>query len=219
VAEPAVEQLESENKALRRRLEELEDTIKAIRRGTVDAFVIETPEGSQVYTLAGADRPYRLFIETMAQGALTLDESGTILFCNRRFADLMQADASDLVGESIRRYVLPASHPVVETILREGQSERVEKEVTMRTLTGANLFTRMLPVSSPPGAGEFGPSGPTPEFLYRNHQTLLSHLDALGRAGVNMARIRLDGWWQALELETREVLPLPGFAKGEHGLA
>ena len=42
---------------LRLRLEEAEETIRAIRSGAVDAFVIEVPHGAQVYTLQTADRP------------------------------------------------------------------------------------------------------------------------------------------------------------------
>ena len=44
---------------LRRRLEEAEETLAAIRRGEVDAFLVEEPDGEKVYTLQTAERPYR----------------------------------------------------------------------------------------------------------------------------------------------------------------
>ena len=52
---------------LQLRLEEAEETIRAIRSGTVDAFVVDVPNGARVYTLETADRPYRLLVEKMQQ--------------------------------------------------------------------------------------------------------------------------------------------------------
>jgi ABC-type amino acid transport substrate-binding protein len=46
---------------LRMRLEEAEETIRAIREGEVDALIVSGPQGDQVYTLKGAEQPYRVF--------------------------------------------------------------------------------------------------------------------------------------------------------------
>ena len=51
------------------------------------------PEGEQIYTLRSADQPYRLMVEQMREGALTLAADGTILYCNQRFAELMALPA------------------------------------------------------------------------------------------------------------------------------
>ena len=59
-------------KDLRMRLEEAEETLRAIREGEVDALVVSSPQGDQVYTLKGAEQPYRVFVETMNEGAVTL---------------------------------------------------------------------------------------------------------------------------------------------------
>src|SRR5688500_8336582 len=74
---------------LRRRLREAEDTITAIREGHVEALVVTAPDGERIYTLRTADQPYRLMVEQMREGALTLAADGTILYCNQRFAELM----------------------------------------------------------------------------------------------------------------------------------
>jgi hypothetical protein len=49
------------------------ETLRAIRGGEVDAIVVAdgTP-GEQVFTLSSADRPYRMFVETMRDGAATV---------------------------------------------------------------------------------------------------------------------------------------------------
>ena len=78
---------------LRRRLQEAEDTINAIREGHVEALVVSAPEGEQVFTLRSADQPYRLMVEQMREGALTVAADGTILYCNQRFAELIARGA------------------------------------------------------------------------------------------------------------------------------
>ena len=64
------EQLLAKHEEQGRRLLELEETIEAIRHGEVDALLMAGPEGYQVYTIATADRPYRLMIEEMQHGAV-----------------------------------------------------------------------------------------------------------------------------------------------------
>ena len=57
---------------------EAKETLEAIRQGSVDAFVVEEPEGHRVYTLEGADLPYSVLVERMQQGAAMLNEHGDI---------------------------------------------------------------------------------------------------------------------------------------------
>ncbi|HVR64639.1 MAG TPA: PAS domain-containing protein, partial [Polyangia bacterium] len=63
-----------------------EQTLDAIRAGTVDALVIAGPEGEQIFTLKGADHRYRQLVETMNEGAVTVSADGVIAYCNLRFA-------------------------------------------------------------------------------------------------------------------------------------
>ncbi|MBB6189337.1 PAS domain-containing sensor histidine kinase [Rhodanobacter sp. MP7CTX1] len=90
---------------LQDRLREAEETLDAIRNGEVDALVVGGPSGQQVYTLENADRPYRVLIEQMQEGAVTLSEDGVMLYCNQRFAALVGADRQTLIGESIERFL------------------------------------------------------------------------------------------------------------------
>jgi cell division septum initiation protein DivIVA len=70
---PELLRLKQEVEELRARLAEGEETLEAIRSGTVDAVAMEGPEGMQVYTLKGAEQSYRVFLETMNEGAITLE--------------------------------------------------------------------------------------------------------------------------------------------------
>src|SRR5262245_54623737 len=129
------EQLLLENEELRRRLEEAQETLRAIRAGEVDAVVVEA-EREQVFTLESADKPYRLLVEQMPQGAATLTVEGTILYCNRRFADLLRRPLQALLGKLIHDLVAPDSRPLFETLLRDGQAGDVRGEVTLQRADG-----------------------------------------------------------------------------------
>ena len=94
-----------ENAGLRARLEEAEATLRAIRSGEADGIIINTPQGEQIFTLQGADQPYRVMVETMGDGAVTITPDGVILYCNRRFADLVEADLQQVIGSPVQRFL------------------------------------------------------------------------------------------------------------------
>ena len=60
------------------------------------------------YTLQTADRPYRLLVEEMQQGVLTLSGDGTIAYSNRHFADLVGRPLEQLMGVAFRIIPLDA---------------------------------------------------------------------------------------------------------------
>jgi PAS domain S-box-containing protein len=134
---PAPEALLSENVELRRRLEEAEETLQAIRTGEVDALVVEESGSHRIYTLEGADRPYRLFVEEMQQGAATLHTDGTIAWCNRQLAELLKIPAEKLLGRALREFVAPESRAVYDNLLRQGQSRCGRQEASLRRADGA----------------------------------------------------------------------------------
>jgi len=86
------------------RLREAEETLEAIRAGEVDAVVVAGPAGQQVYTLENADRPYRVLVEQMQEGAVTLSADGTILYCNRRFATLVASPHDSVIGLPLSKF-------------------------------------------------------------------------------------------------------------------
>jgi PAS domain S-box-containing protein len=103
--------------ALQARLAEAEETLRAIYQGEVDALLVATPEGDQVFTLQGAERPYRLLIEAMNEGALTLTPDGTILYCNSRFAEMARQPMEQLIGSTWNRLLPPAEHASFQSLI------------------------------------------------------------------------------------------------------
>jgi len=63
-------------------------------------LVLDGPNDQQVFTLKGAETPYRSFVEHMQEGAVSMALDGTIVYCNRRFADIVGLPLECLVGVS-----------------------------------------------------------------------------------------------------------------------
>jgi formate hydrogenlyase transcriptional activator len=115
------------------RMMEAEETLRAIRSGEVDGLVVETKEGDRVFTLSGADRPYRVMVETMNEGAVTLATDGTILFCNQRFAEIVKESLEKVMGSSITRYISATDLPLFEALVERGLQENSKLELTLKT--------------------------------------------------------------------------------------
>ncbi len=125
--------LAAEVQDLRARLQEAEETLRAIRRGEVDALVVEGTRGEQIYTLRGADHSYRIFLEAMHEGAATLTAGGVILYCNRRFAEMVRTPLEEVIGFPLRRFVRPTDFLDLEAVLREGLGGTGRRELCFQT--------------------------------------------------------------------------------------
>ena len=144
-----------ENHELRTRLEEAEELLTAIRAGNVDALVIEGPQGPQVYTLQGADQPYRTYVETMNEGAVTLSQDGTILYSNRQFAELTAASIEETISGSFFAFIAGPDQDAVAALLRadDGGSGRVE--ITLEDRAGTPIPVRISARRTRVGSDEF----------------------------------------------------------------
>jgi PAS domain S-box-containing protein len=111
---------------LRTQLVEPEATLAAIRSGEVDAFVVSESTGERVYALRSADPPYRLIVEEMQEGAGTLSGDGTILYANRRLADLIGVPVERLRGQSFLDFVSPEESASFRAVLEGPEVGRAE---------------------------------------------------------------------------------------------
>lgn len=102
---------------LEARLHEAEETLDAIRSGQVDAVIVDAQNRQQVYTLESADHPYRVLIEQMQEGAVTVSAEGTILYCNRRFAAMLSTPLERVIGGSLFRFVPAVQHARLNALL------------------------------------------------------------------------------------------------------
>lgn len=134
------EQLVIENKELSSRLAEMEDALAAIRNGEVDAIMVSGSKGEQVFSVSTAETPYRTFIEQMSEGAVTLTKEGTILYCNPRFADIVQSPYEKVIGSSIKRFITQNDNSKLDDFL--AQLAHDKHDVLIVSLTNS-LYLRL----------------------------------------------------------------------------
>ena len=121
--------LQVEINRLRNRLAEVEESLGAIQRGEVDALVVAGPEGDQIYTLAGAEHPYRVMVEAINEGAATLLPDGTILYSNRQFAKMLGVPLERLIGKTLPEVFPQLLRETLRGLLREAQSGPVRLDI------------------------------------------------------------------------------------------
>ena len=124
------DELLRENDDLRRRLEEAECALLALRAGEVDAVLVGA-DREQVYTLESADKPYQLVVARMHQAAATLTTDGILLHCNRQFSQLLGRPMSELRGTPLREFVAPESRPVFDSLVASAHVPGTQGEVSL----------------------------------------------------------------------------------------
>jgi PAS domain S-box-containing protein len=146
------EALLAEVNDLRFRLDEAEETLRAIRSGEVDALIVAGPQGDQIFTLESADHPYRIFIEEMNEGAVTLSEEGVILFCNSRFATIVGTPLDRVLGAFFADFAVSADLPVLQSLLQDSLGGQSSGEMIVRSADGTcvplYLSLKHLPTGS-----------------------------------------------------------------------
>jgi len=110
---------------------DLKATLEAIRTGGIDAVMIPGPEGGNLYTLTSADRPYRVLVEEMGDGAATLSEGGILLFANQRFADLLGVERVSLLGRDLIDLVQAHDPAILGELLATAPGSTAHHELTL----------------------------------------------------------------------------------------
>lgn len=125
------ERLQSEKADLAARIREAEETLRAIQTGKVDALVVSTTQGEQVFTLKGADYTYKVLIENMNEGALTMTKEGVIIYANKSFAQMVETPLERVMGSLITDFIDAGN--------REDLQNFLQKEFENHRLAGVHL--------------------------------------------------------------------------------
>ncbi len=117
---------------LEARLEECEDTLGAIQRGEIDAVVMRDASAThRVYTLENADRPYRMLIEQIQEGAVTLSADGTVFYCNQRLAEMLGLPQEQVIGHRLQPFLRADDVGDFEQLLNTAHHGRARGEFTL----------------------------------------------------------------------------------------
>jgi PAS domain S-box-containing protein len=121
------------------RLKTAEETLRAIQSGEVDALMVSGRRGGQVVSLKGGEPAYRMLVEAMSEGAATLSRNGDLLYCNRRFAELVRRPHEKMIGIAVQSLVAKSERDRFEAFLADGQKAVVKGEFNLRFRDGSLL--------------------------------------------------------------------------------
>jgi PAS domain S-box-containing protein len=103
-----------------------------------------------VVSLKGGEPAYRMLVEAMSKGAATLSRNGDLLYCNRRFAELVRRPHEKMIGTTVQSLVAKTERDRFEAFLVEGQKAVVKGEFNLRYRDGS-LLPVHLSLSRLPG--------------------------------------------------------------------
>jgi PAS domain S-box-containing protein len=125
---PLKSTLVAENADLRARLWAAEETLRAIKDGEVDALVVESDTGPQVYTLQGLDAEVNRFrgdmLAQVSDAVIAVDSEDRIIYFNAAAENLYGVTASAALGRTRSmihqlRWPHPGDAAAKKTALRE----------------------------------------------------------------------------------------------------
>jgi len=127
----------TEIEELRLQLQEANETINAIRTGQIDAFVVSTEHGPQLYSLKSADHTYRVFIEKMKEGAVTLNKDEIILYSNSQFASMVNLTLSDVIGLPFNKFIPDEHKKDFKALIKSGWRSDSKGEIFLKNDQGS----------------------------------------------------------------------------------
>jgi PAS domain S-box-containing protein len=134
---------------LQDKLLEAQETLDAIRNGAVDALVVRGPRGDRVYSLSGADQPYRVYVERMQEGAVTISNEGLIFYANQRFADMVGQPLERVISANVSAYFSVTAWGEIRSLFT-GHQEVVKCETILpqrrEKSLPVNLTASLLPL-------------------------------------------------------------------------
>jgi PAS domain S-box-containing protein len=128
---------------LRARVTELEETLRAIHMGEVDAVLVSGAQGDQVFTLQGAEHPYRLLVETIDEGAATLSDDGTVLYSNKSFAAFFGVPLEKFIGAPLHNFVSQHDAEFLKTLILGAKLASTRGEIRLHRKNGKPRTIRL----------------------------------------------------------------------------
>ncbi len=111
---------------------ELRQLIHSIQTGEIDALVVKTKSGEDsIFTLEGEDQPYRLLVESLSEGAITIENDGKIIHCNKKFAAMVNDSVKNIIGSSFFKFIPVAQHQALRSLLTIRKNNNFQDEFSL----------------------------------------------------------------------------------------
>jgi PAS domain S-box-containing protein len=93
--------------------------------------------GAQVVSLQGGEPAYRMLVEAMSEGAATLSRDGAVLYCNRRFAEMICRPPRKIIGIAVQSLLAEAERDRFRTLLIDARKAIVKGEFNLVCTDGS----------------------------------------------------------------------------------
>jgi PAS domain S-box-containing protein len=131
------------------RLKETEETLQAIRNGEVDAIIVSGENGEKVFSLVSSETPYRILIEKMDEGAVTVLSNGTVVYSNESFSRIISHPLENITGKVFSSFLPPDERERFAVLLSEGLTKPVKGDITVYASgRNLNLHLSLSPLST-----------------------------------------------------------------------
>ncbi len=117
----------------------LKHQLDDLKINNIDAVIIPNKNKLKVYTEISADKTYRILIENMHEGAVTLNKNGTIAYCNSHFASMIKLPLQKVIGKKFSTFINDTSKKHIEALLTKGRKNPIKEEIPLYTSTGKSL--------------------------------------------------------------------------------
>jgi PAS domain S-box-containing protein len=117
------------NKILRQQLHDATENMEALNAGSIDALVVAHKKAVKIYTEPTADKTYRILIEKMHEGAVTLNKTGLILYCNKYFANMVGLPLEKVIGTTMSYFIDDASKHSFLVLCKQGWVDYSQNEL------------------------------------------------------------------------------------------
>lgn len=142
------EELLLEIEELKSQLGQADETINAIRTGQVDAIIVSGESGEKIFSLASSETPYRIIIEEMDEGAVTITKEGIILYSNQRFSEIISTDPFRIAGSDFSYFIDDGFRKEFRRMLQASSGHKT-RGVVSSTIKGETRYLQLSLVTLP----------------------------------------------------------------------
>lgn len=121
---------------LRSRLETVQSALNVLQTGGADSLLVPGSNSAQIFTLRGEQEPYRVFVETMNEGAAMVVEDGTIAYSNQRFADMVGTPLEKVMGSPFQQFIPQADPSLLKELQESEGTQGYRRECVLKASSG-----------------------------------------------------------------------------------
>ncbi len=99
--------------------------------------------GARIRMLQGPEPLYRMIVENMTQGAVTLTRDGVVRYCNPCFSRMLARNTDQVVGRAFHEFLPPSEHTVFARLLVDSLCSPARADSVLQAATGESFSVQL----------------------------------------------------------------------------